>query len=127
MPVIARSSHAICHSFFTVRRVTSVAARRSTALVFTRTFSTQSRFSDVPRFPCKARPFSTAIASSGRCPCVSTIRFPCRSVISNRGLISPLIVFLQVQLFHIVQQCKGYHPTESGASADGQARDLSRA
>ena len=48
MQVMARSSQAACHSFFTVRRVGRVAARRSTALRFTRTASTQSRSSGMP-------------------------------------------------------------------------------
>ena len=48
MHVIARSSHAACHSFLTVRRPGSVAARRSTALRLTRTASTQSRSSAQP-------------------------------------------------------------------------------
>src|SRR5947208_16940532 len=64
MHVIARSSHAACHSFFTVRRVTSVCARRSTALVFTRTASIQSRFSGMPRLGCSSRPAYCLIAVS---------------------------------------------------------------
>src|SRR5215831_3643680 len=56
MQVIARSSHAACHSFFTVRRVTSVCARLSTALVFTLTASIQSRFKGIPRFGCSSCP-----------------------------------------------------------------------
>src|SRR5436190_3831440 len=64
MQVMARSSHAACHSFFTVRRVTSVCARRSTALVFTRTASIQSRFSGMPRLGCSSRPAYCAIAVS---------------------------------------------------------------
>src|SRR6267378_5270883 len=63
MQVIARSSQAICQSFFTVRRVTSVCARRSTALVLTRTFSTQSRFSGIPRLAVSSRPASNASGS----------------------------------------------------------------
>ncbi len=46
--VMARSSQPACHSFFTVRRVGIVAARRSTALRFTRIARTQSRSSGVP-------------------------------------------------------------------------------
>src|SRR5438445_418779 len=63
MHVIARRSHATCQSFFTVRRVTSVCARRSTALVLTRIFSIQSKFSGMPRLGCSSRPASTANAS----------------------------------------------------------------
>jgi hypothetical protein len=48
MSVIARSSHAACHSFFTVRRVGIVAARRSTALRFTRIARTMSRSRGIP-------------------------------------------------------------------------------
>ena len=48
--VTARSSHAACHSFFTVRRVRRVAARRSTALRLTRTSSTQSSSRGIPGF-----------------------------------------------------------------------------
>ncbi len=59
MHAIARSSHAAWLSFFTVRRATSVAVRRSTALVFTRTWSTQSRFSAMRRLASSVRPFST--------------------------------------------------------------------
>src|SRR5207237_8556239 len=64
MHVIARSSHAACHSFFTVRRVTSVCARRSTALVLTRTASIQSKFSGMPRLGCSSCPPYCAIAVS---------------------------------------------------------------
>src|SRR5258707_15708740 len=66
MHVMARSSQAACHSFFTVRRVTSVCARRSTALVFTRTASIQSRLSGMPRLGCSWRPPYCAIAVSDR-------------------------------------------------------------
>ena len=45
---MARSSHAACHCFLTVRRVGMVAARRSTALRLTRTVSAQSRSSTAP-------------------------------------------------------------------------------
>ena len=48
--MMARSSQAACHSFFTVRRVASVAARRSTALRLIRTSSTQPRSSGMPGF-----------------------------------------------------------------------------
>ena len=48
MQVIALTSHAACHSFFTVRRVVSVAARRSTAERLTRAPSIQSVRSGVP-------------------------------------------------------------------------------
>src|SRR6267154_2031365 len=63
MQVIARKSQAICQSFFTVRRVTKVCARRSTALVLTRTFSIQSRLSGIPRFAVNPRPPSNASGS----------------------------------------------------------------
>src|SRR5712671_6705465 len=71
MQVMARSSQAICQSFFTVRRVTKVWARRSTALVLTRTFSIQSRFSGIPRFAVNSRPESNAsgsLSTGGRRP-----------------------------------------------------------
>src|SRR5213594_3813879 len=48
MQVIARSNHAACHSFFTVRRVGMVAARRSTALRLTRRPRMTSRSSGMP-------------------------------------------------------------------------------
>src|SRR5437868_12154546 len=64
MHVMARSSQAACHSFFTVRRVTSVCARRSTALVFTRTASIRSRLSGMPRLGCRSRPAYCAMAVS---------------------------------------------------------------
>src|SRR4029077_5975830 len=94
MHVIARSNHAICQSFFTVLRVTSVAARRSTALVFTRTCSTQSRFSEVPRFASNSRPFSLAIAPPARFASPGTKRFPARSEISSRISLCSLISHL---------------------------------
>src|SRR5437588_274125 len=46
--VIARSSHAACHSFLTVRRVGIVAARRSTALRLMRSARTRSRSRGIP-------------------------------------------------------------------------------
>src|SRR3989454_5714560 len=46
--VIARSSHAACHSFLTVRRVGIVAARRSTALRLMRSARTRSRSRGTP-------------------------------------------------------------------------------
>src|SRR5712672_1831732 len=82
MQVMARSSHAICQSFFTVRRVTKVCARRSTALVLTRTFSIQSRFSGIPRFAVNSRPPSNASGSlcEGECrpgaPALTFATFP---------------------------------------------------
>src|SRR3954470_12967401 len=50
MRVTARSSHAACHSFLTVRLVRSVAARRSTALRLTLSSSTQSSSRAMPGF-----------------------------------------------------------------------------
>ena len=47
---MARSSHAACQSFLTVRRFGSVSARRSTALRFTRTDATQSASNAQPGF-----------------------------------------------------------------------------
>ncbi len=47
---MARSSHAACHCFFTVRRPATVTARRSTALRFTRASRTQSSASGIPGF-----------------------------------------------------------------------------
>src|SRR5260370_20008450 len=63
MQEIARSGRATCQSFFTVRRVTRVCVRRSTALVLTRIFSIQSRFRGMPRLGCSSRPAKTASAS----------------------------------------------------------------
>ncbi len=48
MTLTARSSHAACHSFLTVRRVVSVAARRSTALRLIRVRVRNERSSGVP-------------------------------------------------------------------------------
>src|SRR5215470_14199377 len=48
MQVMARSSHAACHSFLTVRRVIRVAARRSTALRLMRVSCTQPMSSGIP-------------------------------------------------------------------------------
>src|SRR5712691_8155971 len=48
MQVMARSSHAACHSFLTVRRVGMVAARRSTALRLMRRARTRSRSRGIP-------------------------------------------------------------------------------
>src|SRR5258708_26571399 len=62
MQVIAGRSQASCKSFLTVRRVTRVEARRSTALVLTRTDSTHSKLSEVPRLTWSGRPASTAMA-----------------------------------------------------------------
>src|SRR5258708_39689773 len=64
MQVIARRSQASCQSFLTVRRVTRVEARRSTAQVLTRTDSTHSRLSEVPRLTWSGRQASTAIAAA---------------------------------------------------------------
>src|SRR3989442_6119148 len=49
MHVMARSSHAACHSFLTVRRAGIVAARRSTALRLMRSARTRSRSRGIPR------------------------------------------------------------------------------
>ena len=48
MTLTARSSQAACHSFLTVRRVPSVAARRSTALRLMRVRVSTPRSSGVP-------------------------------------------------------------------------------
>src|SRR6058998_2926859 len=48
MHVMARSSHAACHSFLTVRRVGIVAARRSTALRLMCSARTRSRSREIP-------------------------------------------------------------------------------
>src|SRR5216117_872302 len=48
MHVMARSSHAACHSFLTVRRVGIVAVRRSTALRLMRSARTRSRSRGIP-------------------------------------------------------------------------------
>jgi hypothetical protein len=50
MQLMARSSHAAWCAFLTVRRVPSVAARRSLAERLTRTEATQSTSSSVPGF-----------------------------------------------------------------------------
>src|SRR5438105_8914940 len=55
MQVIARSNQAACHSFFTVRRVGMVAARRSTALRFTRSPAMTSRSSGMPELRSSVR------------------------------------------------------------------------
>src|SRR6516162_8544710 len=116
MQVMARSSQAICHSFLTVRRVTSVAARRSTALVLTRTFSTQSRFNEVPWLATRGRPPSTAVAWPEGCATASTIRFPWRSVISILGLVSPLMARLPDFLAAFLTNCEHTTPNEAPRS-----------
>src|SRR5208337_3730051 len=67
MQVIARRSHAACHSFFTVLRATCDCARRSTALVLTRTSRTQSRLRGMPTFGSRGRPERIAIAPPWSC------------------------------------------------------------
>src|SRR5688572_24766965 len=62
MSVTALSSQAACHSFFTVRRVGMVAARRSAALRFTRTARTRSRSSGSPAF--RGTPLAEECAAS---------------------------------------------------------------
>src|SRR5262249_20805091 len=84
MHEIARSSHATWQSFFTVRRVVCVAARRSTALVFTRTDSTHSPCNGIPRF---GRGLSSATLLTSR-PlsdfAVNGVRAPYRSEVGWR-------------------------------------------
>src|ERR1700687_1959951 len=63
MQETARSNHAACQSFFTVRRAPWLCARRSTALVLTRTCCSQSRLSGIPRFDMSGRPASVARGS----------------------------------------------------------------
>ena len=70
MQVMARRSHAACHSFFTVRRATCDWARRSTALVFTRTSCNQVKSSGMPRLGNSGRPSSVASA----CPALASSR-----------------------------------------------------
>src|SRR5258706_177222 len=53
---VKKEWQAAWHSFFTVRRVPMVCVRRSTALVFTRTASTQSKFNGTPRLGWSSRP-----------------------------------------------------------------------
>jgi hypothetical protein len=69
MHAIARSNHAACHSFFTLRRAGMVAARRSTALVFTWISSTQSRFSGIRRFAEISRPYNITGTTAAYPPC----------------------------------------------------------
>jgi len=63
MQVIARNSQAACHCFLTVRRVGMVAARRSTALRFTRSARTDSRSSGAPGLRTGRRCTSTSRSS----------------------------------------------------------------
>src|SRR5436309_1647366 len=86
-----RSSHAACHSFFTVRRATWVCARRSTALVLTRTCSIQSRFRGMPRFDSSERPPSVATEVSDRGAIFPGAAFFTRSSISYRCRLSSAI------------------------------------
>ena len=93
MHVIARSSQAICQSFFTVRRVASVAARRSTALVFIRNCSTQSRFSEVPRFAHNPFPANVAIVPTLLAATPGINAFPFRSTNSSfAGLSCDMLI-----------------------------------
>jgi hypothetical protein len=64
--VIARSNHAACHSFFTVRRVGIVAARRSTALRLTRIARTTSKSSAMPGFLSPCCGVATGTTRAGR-------------------------------------------------------------
>src|SRR5712692_10021057 len=63
MQVTARSSHAACHSFLTVRRFGNVAARRSTALRLMRIERIRSRSSGMPRLRSAAAGGRTALPS----------------------------------------------------------------
>src|SRR5580693_6045276 len=111
MQEIARSSHAICQSFFTVRRVPSVAARRSTALVLTRTSATQSKFSGTPRFPLSGRPYNVAIAPSP-CAAPASCAVLCAppSVPATLELITPC-------LYESLNSTSSTNPLEFGAPA----------
>src|SRR5687768_2955575 len=94
MQVIALTSHAACHSFLTLRRVVSVAARRSTAERLARAPSIQSMWSGVPslrgrlafcmrpsttsdrrgeKAQCRARPPAWNTYETGRVGLVSTL------------------------------------------------------
>jgi hypothetical protein len=68
MQVMALSSHAAWASFLTVRRVASVAVRRSTADAFTRRLSNQPASNGTPglRSPCAAEPRCNAMTDSGK-------------------------------------------------------------
>src|SRR5215471_4249796 len=109
MHVMARRSQAICHSFFTVRRVTRVAARRSTALVLMRTLSTQSRLSEVPRLAVSSLPCSVAMLG-WLCEVSLRMRFPCLSVISRRGRFGVSMPYLQGAILFDAPQCDRIPP-----------------
>src|SRR4051812_9639345 len=70
--VMARNSQAACHSFLTVRRVTSVVALRSTALLLMRVPYTQSRSRGVPglRSMCSTGESEGAVGASAAPLCV---------------------------------------------------------
>src|SRR5581483_10027765 len=65
--VMARNNHAACHSFFTVRLVLIVAARRSTALRLIRTRLTQSISRGIPGLRSLCRVASACNGGSSTC------------------------------------------------------------
>src|SRR5262249_961649 len=111
MQVIARRSHAACHSFFTVRRVTSVCARRSTALVFTRTASIQSRLRGMPRLGWSSRPWYWAMAvSEGEMELDGEIASRSRPEFSAVGILSERVM---KSLFRTKEAVRSLHLTTS--------------
>jgi len=127
MQVIARRSHAACHSFFTVRRATCDCARRSTALVLTRTSRTQSRFSGMPLFESRGRPERTAIASLAcfsRCAMLreslrsTGITRPCGSIVrhTRRKMNSGFALTLGTWRGYATRDCNALGIRNSGGS-----------
>src|SRR5258706_5552072 len=79
MQVIARSSHAACHSFLTVRGVESVAARRSTALRLTRSARMTSRSSGMPGLRSSVRTGRTTPTARSRSEVIFMMAGECES------------------------------------------------
>jgi hypothetical protein len=108
MSVIARASHAACHSFFTVRRVGMVAVLRSTALRFTWIARTTSRSSGTPGFrstwsagtlgrgtiagPDVRAVTAEAAAAPSACTCWRRLRFALMCDFRERGLLESAAV-----------------------------------
>src|ERR1700730_13228136 len=111
MQETARRSHAACQSFFTVRRATWLCARRSTALVLTRTCCTQSRLRGIPRFEISGRPASVAIE-----PGVERLS----STMPGRDLFST-----DIEAFATLRQLYGTRPCGRERPARADRRQIS--
>src|SRR2546425_11117438 len=101
MQVMARSSQAACHSFFTVRRVGMVAARRSTALRLTLIARTRSRSKGTPglRSGCvNTRSDRSAETAGGTAPAIGVEWSSLRFVSMARSNLRRLLLLRRVPL-----------------------------